>query len=147
MFSKGILMDIAALQIKLREFSNERNWEKYHSPKNLSMALSVEASELLEIFQWLTLEESQDKNNISFRKKDVQDELADILTYLLMLADVLEINLETAIQQKISENAKKYPADGEKTPISKRRLDDDINLDLTKLSREEQVNYIKKNFS
>ncbi|MCH2306850.1 MAG: nucleotide pyrophosphohydrolase [SAR202 cluster bacterium] len=140
-------MDIAALQIKLREFSNERNWEKYHSPKNLSMALSVEASELLEIFQWLTLEESQDKNNISFRKKDVQDELADILTYLLMLADVLEINLETAIQQKISENAKKYPADGEKTPISKRRLDDDINLDLTKLSREEQVNYIKKNFS
>ena len=140
-------MDIAALQIKLREFSNERNWEKYHSPKNLSMALSVEASELLEIFQWLTLEESQDKNNISFRKKDVQDELADILTYLLMLADVLEINLETAIQQKISENAKKYPADGEKTPISKRRLDDDINLDLTKLSKEEQVNYIKKNFS
>tara|TARA_Y100000588_G_scaffold58336_1_gene56648 strand:+ start:717 stop:1139 length:423 start_codon:yes stop_codon:yes gene_type:complete len=140
-------MDIAALQIKLREFSNERNWQKYHSPKNLSMALSVEASELLEIFQWLTLEESQDKNNISFRKKDVQDELADILTYLLMLADVLEINLETAIQQKISENAKKYPADGEKTPISKRRLDDDINLDLTKLSREEQVNYIKKNFS
>ena len=140
-------MDIAALQIKLREFSNERNWEKYHSPKNLSMALSVEASELLEIFQWLTLEESQDKNNIAFRKKDVQDELADILTYLLMLADVLEINLETAIQQKISENAKKYPADGEKTPISKRRLDDDINLDLTKLSREEQVNYIKKNFS
>ena len=111
------------------------------------MALSVEASELLEIFQWLTLEESQDKNNIAFRKKDVQDELADILTYLLMLADVLEINLETAIQQKISENAKKYPADGEKTPISKRRLDDDINLDLTKLSREEQVNYIKKNFS
>ena len=147
MFSKGILMDIAALQIKLREFSNERNWEKYHSPKNLSMALSVEASELLEIFQWLTLEESQDKNNISFRKKDVQDELADILTYLLMLADVLGINLEEAIQQKISENAKKYPADGEKTPISKRRLDDDINLDLTKLSREEQVNYIKKNFS
>ena len=140
-------MDIAALQIQLREFSNERNWQKYHSPKNLSMALSVEASELLEIFQWLTLEESQDKNNISFRKKDVQDELADILTYLLMLADVLEINLETAIQQKISENAKKYPADGEKTPISKRRLDDDINLDLTKLSREEQVNYIKKNFS
>ena len=122
-------MDIAALQIKLREFSNERNWEKYHSPKNLSMALSVEASELLEIFQWLTLEESQDKNNISFRKKDVQDELADILTFLLMLADVLEINLETAIQQKISENAKKYPADGEKTTISKRRLDDDINLD------------------
>ena len=140
-------MDIAALQIKLREFSNERNWEKYHSPKNLSMALSVEASELLEIFQWLTLEESQDQNSIAFRKKDVQDELADILTYLLMLADVLEINLETAIQQKISENAKKYPADGEKTPISKRRLDDDINLDLTKLSREEQVNYIKKNFS
>ncbi len=140
-------MDIAALQIKLREFSNERNWQKYHSPKNLSMALSVEASELLEIFQWLTLEESQDQNSIAFRKKDVQDELADILTYLLMLADVLGINLEEAIQQKISENAKKYPADGEKTPISKRRLDDDINLDLTKLSREEQVNYIKKNFS
>ena len=140
-------MDIAALQIKLREFSNERNWQKYHSPKNLSMALSVEASELLEIFQWLTLEESQDKNNIAFRKKDVQDELADILTYLLMLADALGINLEEAIQQKISENAKKYPAAGEKTPISKRRLDYDINLDLTKLSREEQENYIKKNFS
>ena len=115
-------MDIAALQIKLREFSNERNWEKYHSPKNLSMALSVEASELLEIFQWLTLEESQDKNNISFRKKDVQDELADILTYLLMLADVLEINLETAIQQKISENAKKISSRWRKNPDFQKAL-------------------------
>ena len=81
-------MDIEALQTQLRDFAFERNWQKYHSPKNLSMALSVEASELVEIFQWLTIEESENKNDISFRKKEVQNELADILSYLLRLAAV-----------------------------------------------------------
>ncbi len=140
-------MDIEALQTQLRDFAFKRNWQKYHSPKNLSMALSVEASELVEIFQWLTIEESENKNDISFRKKEVQNELADILSYLLRLADVLEIDLETSIQQKIAENAIKYPADGEKTPISKRNSEKSSDLDLTTLSRAEQENYIKKNFS
>ena len=140
-------MDIEALQTQLRDFAFERNWQKYHSPKNLSMALSVEASELVEIFQWLTIEESENKNDISFRKKEVQNELADILSYLLRLADVLEIDLETSIQQKIAENAIKYPAYGEKTPISKRNSEKSSDLDLTTLSRAEQENYIKKNFS
>ena len=140
-------MDIEAIQTQLRDFAFERNWQKYHSPKNLSMALSVEASELVEIFQWLTIEESENKKDIPFRKKEVQNELADILSYLLRLADVLEIDLETAIQQKIAENAIKYPADGKKTPISKRHSKDSTELDLTTLSKSELENYIKKNFS
>jgi NTP pyrophosphatase (non-canonical NTP hydrolase) len=140
-------MDIEALQTQLRDFAFERNWQKYHSPKNLSMALAVESSELLEIFQWLTIEESEDKNDISFRKKEVQNELADILSYLLRLADVLEIDLETAIQQKIAKNAIKYPADEEKTPVSMRNSKESSDLDLTTLSKAEQENYIKKNFS
>ena len=140
-------MDIKAIQTQLRDFAFERNWQKYHSPKNLSMALAVESSELLEIFQWLTTEESQDKNNFAFPKKEAQNELADILAYLLRLADVLEIDLEVALQKKIAENATKYPADGEKTPTSKRNLKTSSDLDLTTLSKEEQENYIKKNFS
>ena len=100
-------------------FVEERDWSQFQTPKNLSMALAVESSELLEIFQWLTASESQEINNSAFPKKEIQNELADILAYLLRLADVLEIDLELAIQNKIAINAKKYPAKGAKTPISK----------------------------
>ena len=144
---KGFAIDIEALQSQLRDFAFGRNWQKYHSPKNLSMALAVESSELLEIFQWLTPDESQEINNIAFQKIEIQNELADILACLLRLADVLEIDLEAAIKNKIAKNMEKYPDKGAKTPIPKRDFKPSSDLDLTKLSREEQENYIKKNFS
>ena len=100
-------MNLNKIKQKLKKFSNERNWDEYHNPKNLSMALSVEASELVEIFQWLTIEESK-----SLDDKQIQatkEELADILIYLIRIADKLDINLEKAVEEKIKLNAKKYP--------------------------------------
>ena len=100
-------MDLEKIKKIIREFASERNWDKYHTPKNLSMALSVEASELVEIFQWLTQEESKniDSKNIQY----VKDEVADILIYLIRIADKLDIDLEEAILEKIKKNSEKYP--------------------------------------
>ena len=100
-------MDIFKIQNQLQKFASERDWEQFHSPKNLSMALSVEASELVEIFQWLTLEES----NFPDQKQldSIRSEVADIAMYLIRFCDVLEINLEEAIEEKFIENGNKYP--------------------------------------
>ena len=102
-------MDIFKIQNQLQKFASERDWEQFHSPKNLSMALSVEASELVEIFQWLTLEES----NFSDQKQlaSIRSEVADIAMYLIRFCDVLEINLEEAIEEKFIENGNKYPVE------------------------------------
>ena len=102
-------MDLEKIKKIIREFASERNWDKYHTPKNLSMALSVEASELVEIFQWLTQEES--KNIDSKDIQSVKDEVADILIYLIRIADKLDIDLEEAILEKIKKNGKKYPVE------------------------------------
>jgi dCTP diphosphatase len=93
----------------IRAFVAERDWSQYHSPKNLSMALSVEVSELVEIFQWLT--EQQSANLDSAKLAEAQDELADIYYYLLRLSDVLGIDLKKALSKKMQKNAEKYPAD------------------------------------
>ena len=100
-------MDIFKIQNQLQKFASERDWEQFHSPKNLSMALSVEASELVEIFQWLTLEES----NFPDQKQldSIRSEVADIAMYLIRYCDVLKINLEEAIEEKFIENGNKYP--------------------------------------
>ncbi|MFV2045443.1 MAG: nucleotide pyrophosphohydrolase [Anaerolineales bacterium] len=94
---------------QLREFAAERDWDQFHSPKNLAMALIVEAAELVEHFQWLKEEESAllpgDK------LAEVEQELADIQIYLIRLADKLDIDLMAAVASKIEINAKKYPAD------------------------------------
>ena len=100
-------MNIDKIKQKLKKFSDERNWDEYHNPKNLSMALSVEASELVEIFQWLTIEESKSLNDKQIQA--TKEELADILIYLIRIADKLDINLEKAVEKKIKLNAKKYP--------------------------------------
>ena len=98
-----------ALRDMLRKFVAERDWDKFHSPKNLAMALSVEASELLEHFQWLTEEQSR---RLAPEKLDqVRDEMADVLVYLVRLADKLEVDLLDAAVKKIEKNALKYPAD------------------------------------
>lgn len=100
-------MDISKIQKQLSNFASERDWEQFHSPKNLSMALSVEASELVEIFQWLTLEESNfpDQKQLA----SIRSEVADIAMYLIRFCDVLKINLEEAIEEKFIENGNKYP--------------------------------------
>lgn len=96
------------LQQQLIEFSNARHWEKFHSPKNLSMALSVEVAELLEHFQWLTEEESR---NVETHKLDeIKDEVADVLLYLLQICNQLHIDPIDAAQKKLIKNALKYPA-------------------------------------
>lgn len=96
------------LQQRLIEFSNSRRWEKFHSPKNLSMALSVEVAELLEHFQWLSEEESR---QVQGNKLDeVKEEVADVLLYLLQICNQLHIDPIDAAQKKLVKNALKYPA-------------------------------------
>jgi dCTP diphosphatase len=102
-------MDIKYLQDLLAEFAQERDWEQFHSPKNLSMALAAESGELLELFQWLS--EAQSAQLDKVQRQMVTEELADILLYLLRLADVLDVDLDEAAHQKLRINAEKYPVD------------------------------------
>jgi dCTP diphosphatase len=99
--------DLQALTQSLREFAKERDWEQFHAPKNLATALSVEAAELLEHFQWLT--EEQSRNLSAGEKADVAAEAADVFLYLLQLCDKLNINLMDAARQKMVVNGGKYP--------------------------------------
>jgi dCTP diphosphatase len=85
-------MDIKLLQRKLRLFAEERNWEQFHTPKNLSMALAAEAAELFEIFQWLTDEQSQNVVNCEKEMALIREEIADVFIYLVRLSDKLGIN-------------------------------------------------------
>jgi dCTP diphosphatase len=97
------------LAVRLRRFADERDWGQFHSPKNLAMALSGEVGELVEIFQWLTEEESLEVMS-SARADDVRDELADVLIYLIRLADVLGVDLAAAATAKIGRNEGRFPA-------------------------------------
>jgi NTP pyrophosphatase (non-canonical NTP hydrolase) len=99
--------DIKNMQDQIRVFTEERDWEKFHSPKNLSMALSVEVSELMEIFQWLT--ESETRTLSEEQRAQVEEELGDIFIYLLRISDVTGINLRDSVSKKIKINAMKYP--------------------------------------
>jgi len=101
--------ELDKLRDAVRKFAAERDWDQFHSPKNLAMALSVESAELLEIFQWLTEEESRDLPPIT--KAAAADEIADVLIYLLRIADKLGIDPVAAAQRKMIANAQKYPAD------------------------------------
>ncbi|HAM52216.1 MAG TPA: nucleotide pyrophosphohydrolase [Nitrospiraceae bacterium] len=102
-------MDIKLLQQRLRLFAEERNWNQFHTPKNLSMALAAEAAELLEIFQWLTDEQSQNIVNNEKEMTLIKEEIADVLIYLIRLSDKLGIDIEKAALEKIVVNEKKYP--------------------------------------
>lgn len=101
--------DLNGLKIRLREFAEARDWNQFHSPKNLSMALSVEVAEIAEIFQWLTEEQSQDLPE--HKLAEVEAELADTLIYLIRLADKLNIDLIRAALNKIEINEQKYSVD------------------------------------
>lgn len=101
--------EIQALQVSLRAFAAERDWEQFHSPKNLAAALSVEAAELLEHFQWLS--EEQSLSLPTEKHEAVAEEVADVLLYLLQLADKLGIDPVEAARKKLETNARKYPVD------------------------------------
>lgn len=104
-------MNIKDIQKRLREFAMERNWEQFHSPKNLSMALAAEAAELLEIFQWLTEEQSMDIIRLDEEMALVREEIADVFIYLARLSDRLGVDIEKAVLEKISLNERKYPVE------------------------------------
>ena len=103
------MRDLDELRARVRAFVAERDWDRFHSPKNLAMALSVEASELVELFQWLTEAESSALDGAGRRR--VAEELADVLWFVVRLSDRLDIDLLEAAELKLSENAKKYPAE------------------------------------
>ena len=99
--------DLKDIARRLEDFNRERDWEKFHSPKNLAMALSVEAAELLEVFQWLS--EEQSKRLSPEALAAVSEEAADVLLYLIQLSDKLDIDLIAAANKKLVVNAQKYP--------------------------------------
>ena len=105
------LVDVQGLALTLSAFARERDWEQFHSPKNLAMALSSEAGELAEVFQWMTEDASREAARDPGTAQAVRDELADVLLYLVRLADVLGVDLNEAAQAKIKSNAAKYPVD------------------------------------
>lgn len=100
---------LTSLTLELRQFAAARDWEQFHSPKNLASALSVEAAELLEHFQWLT--EAQSRSLDAAKKEAVGRELADVLLYLLQLADKLGLDVVQEAQKKLALNVTKYPVD------------------------------------
>jgi NTP pyrophosphatase (non-canonical NTP hydrolase) len=103
------MTELESLRDQLREFAAARDWDQFHSPKNIAMALSVEAAELLEHFQWLTEEQSRVLD--AKAHAEVGAEIADVLLYLVRLSDKLGIDPVAAAQDKMLENARKYPAD------------------------------------
>ncbi|WP_327154332.1 nucleotide pyrophosphohydrolase [Streptomyces tubercidicus] len=102
--------DLHALQRRLAEFAAARDWQQYHTPKNLAAALSVEAAELVEIFQWLTPEESVKVMSNPGKAGRVEDEVADVLAYLLQFCEALGIDALAALAAKIERNESRFPA-------------------------------------
>ena len=108
-------MDLKKINQKIKSFVNARDWDQFHSPKNLSMALSVEASELVEIFQWL---KESDLKKVD--KEKVADEIADIFFYLVRISQKMNIDIEKSFHHKMIKNIKKYPVKLSKGKSNKR---------------------------
>jgi NTP pyrophosphatase (non-canonical NTP hydrolase) len=102
-------MDIARIQSELARFAQERDWEQFHSPKNIVMALAGEIGELVSLFQWLTEDESRKIEKDSRKSARIREEVADVFIYLLRLADLLKINVEEIVRDKMVDNARRYP--------------------------------------
>lgn len=102
---------VAELRSLVARFVRERAWEQYHDPKNLSMAIAIEAAELMEHFQWLTREEAQAASDDVKRLSEVREELADVAAFLLSLCNALNVDLSSALEEKMRKNAAKYPAE------------------------------------
>ena len=103
--------EISLKQIKkeIGKFIRERDWEKYHSPKNISMSIAIEAAELMEHFQWLTIAESKKLLKDKKKRAEIEDELADIAIYLLDFCNLFDIGLESCILRKLEKSSQKYP--------------------------------------
>jgi len=104
-------LDLKAIKEKWDSFVNERDWRQFHSPKNLAMSTSVEASELLELFLWISPEESEAVMDDPLLACKIKEEVADVFLNLFYLAETLRINLQEVALDKIKENIKKYPAE------------------------------------
>jgi NTP pyrophosphatase (non-canonical NTP hydrolase) len=104
------LVDVSRLQQALAAFARERDWERFHSPKNLAMALTGEVGELVELFQWLDEASSHEVAREPATARAVRDEIADVMIYLVRLAAVLGVDLDEALRSKLAANARKYPA-------------------------------------
>lgn len=100
------MSELEQLRAKILQFRNERNWQQFHNPKDLALSLSLEASELLELFQWKTSEEAVEKN-----LDKMKDELADIVTYALLFANETGIDITNAVNEKLRKNGEKYPVE------------------------------------
>jgi NTP pyrophosphatase (non-canonical NTP hydrolase) len=105
------LINVTLLNEALEKFATDRDWAQFHSPKNLVMALTGEVGELSEIFQWMTEAQSRTAGSNPDTAQAVREELADVQLYLVRLASVLGIDLNEAVQDKLQQNAEKYPAD------------------------------------
>jgi len=92
-------------------FVEERDWRQFHAPKNLSMSLAIEAAELMEHFQWIDVEASRAVRHAPDKLSPICDEMADVLCYLLALANELDVDLSEAVEKKLSKNAAKYPVE------------------------------------
>ena len=100
------MSELEQLRLKILQFRDERNWQQFHNPKDLALSLSLEASELLELFQWKTSEEAVEKN-----LDKMKDELADVVTYALLFANETGIDISTAVAEKLKKNSEKYPVE------------------------------------
>ena len=107
-------IDLKKLNNEIEKLVSERDWDQFHSVKNLSMALSVESAELLEIFQWMTEAQSNDVKNDPKVMAKIEDEVADIFVYMMRILSKTEIDLEKAVLSKLQKNAEKYPVEKSK---------------------------------
>jgi NTP pyrophosphatase (non-canonical NTP hydrolase) len=101
---------LAELKDLMQRFVDARDWHTFHAPKNLAMSLAIEAAELMEHFQWMSVEASRTAANDAAAREAIGDELADVLCYALAMANVLDIDLSAAVRQKMRKNEIKYPA-------------------------------------
>ncbi len=102
---------IYELKEKIKDFCDRRDWDQFHNAKDLAVALSIEASELLEIFRWKNLQEVSELFQNEKKKEDIEDEMADILYFLVRMAQLYNIDLSEALEKKLYKNEKKYPVD------------------------------------
>ncbi len=102
---------VADLRQRMQAFVDERDWSKFHSPKNLAMSIAIEAAELMEHFQWLTVEQARGVRDAPDEMQKIREELADVLCFALSFANVLDIDVSDAVSDKLAKNATKYPAE------------------------------------
>jgi len=102
---------IDKIKEKIAHFVDEREWGPSHSPKNLSMSITIEAAELMELFQWMDVEEARSKSALPELRQKIEEEIADIAIYILSMCNALKLDLSACIASKVEKNSKKYPAD------------------------------------